>query len=144
MPDPMSDRLQQLHAALEPDDAVAAVYLFGSCARGTATPISDIDIGILFHSAIDASRYFDLRLEFVSRIMGILGTEKVDVVVLNQAPLHLSYEIVTHGKLLLEKDPRQRIAFEADRISRYLDFKPFLAVQVRAAKEHLSKGIYFD
>jgi uncharacterized protein len=144
MLDLSSVRLQQLRAALETDSAIAAVYLFGSCARGTATGISDIDIGILFHSTIDESRYFDLRLEFLSRIMAILMTEKVDLVVLNHAPLHLAHEIVSHGNLLLDRAPRLRASFEADRIGQYLDFKPFLAVQVRAIKEHLAKGTYFD
>ncbi len=139
-----SARLQQLRKALEADSAVAAVYLFGSCARGIATGISDIDIGILFRSSIDESRYFDLKLEFLSRIMAILRTGKVDVVVLNHAPLHLAREIVAYGNLLLDRDPRQRACFEADRVGRYLDFKPLLAVQVRAIKEHLEKGAYFD
>jgi predicted nucleotidyltransferase len=144
MPNFNSARIQQLRAALETDSAVAAVYLFGSSVRGTATGISDIDIGILLHSTIDESRYFDLRLEYLSRIMAILMTDKVDLVVLNHAPPHLAHEIVSHGKLLLDRDPRQRASFEADRIGRYLDFKPFLAVQVRAIKEHLAKGAYFD
>lgn len=144
MSKPNSARLQQLRPALETDSAITAVYLFGSCAHHAATGVSDIDIGILLHSAIDTSRYFNLRLEYLSRIMAILLTEKVDVVILNNAPLHLAHEIVSHGNLLLDRDPRQRAAFEADRIRRFLDFKPFLAVQVRAVKEHLSKGIYFD
>ena len=144
MQDLATNRLQQLREALETDDAVAAVYLFGSCSRGTATGISDVDIGILLHSEVNASRYFDLRLDYLSRIMAILRTGKVDVVVLNHAPIHLAREIVSHGNLLLDRDPRQRASFEADRIGRYLDFKPFLAVQVRAIKEHLAKGVYFD
>jgi predicted nucleotidyltransferase len=137
-------RSQQLREALETDSTIAAVYLFGSHARGTAIGTSDIDIGILFQSGIDASRYFDLRLELIARIMAVLLTEKVDVVVLNDAPLHLTHEVISHGDLLLEKDPRQRAAFEADRIGRFLDFKPFLAAQVSAIKEHLAKGTYFD
>lgn len=144
MRDYASDRLQQLREELGTDDAVAAVYLFGSRSRGTSTGVSDFDIGILFHSKIDESRYFDLRLELLSRIMAILKTEKVDVVVLNSAPIHLAHAIVSRGNLLLDRDPRQRASFEADRIGRYLDYKPFLAVQVRALKEHLAKGVYFD
>ncbi len=129
---------------VEQDGNIAAVYLFGSHARGTASKLSDIDIGILFRSHVDEARYFSLRLEYISRIMELLGTEKVEVVALNNAPLHLAYEIVSHGTMLLDRDPRQRVAFDADRIGRFLDFKPFLAVQLRAIKEHLAKGTFFD
>ena len=139
-----SGRWQNLRAALESDSALTAAYLFGSHARGTNTRMSDIDLAILFQSSINESCYFELRLEYIARIMGILLTERVDLVVLNNVPLHLAYEIVSNGILLLDWDPRQRAAFEADRIGRFLDFKPFLAVQVLAIKTHLSKGTYFD
>lgn len=144
MEDSTGIRLQRLRTVLEQDSAVAAVYLFGSHARGSSTRMSDIDIAVLFHPAIDESRYFELRLDYITRIMEILLTQKVDVVVLNDAPLHLAYEIVSRGILLLDRNPRQRTVFEADRIGRFLDFKPFLEVQVRAIKEQLSKGTYFD
>jgi hypothetical protein len=129
---------------LESDSAIAAVYLFGSHARGTATPLSDIDIAVLFRSVIDESRYFALRLEYLSQAMERLRTEKVDVVILNNAPLHLAYEVVSRAILLLDRDPLCRAAFEADRIGRFLDFKPFLAVQTRALSEQLKGGTFFD
>jgi uncharacterized protein len=139
-----SDRMQKLRIELESESNIVAVYRFGSSARGHATGVSDIDIGILFRSAVDEARYFDLRLKLLTYIMEILGTEKVDVVILNQATPHLAYEVVSHGNLLLDNNPQQRAAFEADRIGRFLDFKPFLAVQARAVKNHLLAGTYFD
>jgi predicted nucleotidyltransferase len=138
------ERLNDFRAALESDGAIAAVYLFGSHARGSATPMSDIDLAILFSSAVDASRYFSLRLEYISRAMEILRTEKVDVVILNQAPLHLAYEIVSRGVLLLDCDSQSRVRFEADRVGQFLDFKPFLAVQTRALRQQLKGGTFFD
>lgn len=45
-------------AALGEGDA--AVYLFGSCARGDVRPRSDIDIGILPRDEIPASFFIDL------------------------------------------------------------------------------------
>jgi predicted nucleotidyltransferase len=137
-------RLPRLRALLKTDGAVAAVYLFGSYARGSPTRTSDIDIAILLHSSIHESQYFSLRLEYIARLMGVLLTERLDVVILNRAPLHLAYEIVTHGTLVVDREPRRRAAFEADCIGRFLDFKPFLATQVEAIKEHLSRGRYFD
>jgi predicted nucleotidyltransferase len=144
MDEPCDPRFKDLSATLEQDGNLAAIYLFGSHARGTASGVSDIDIGLLFRSNIEESRFFSLRLDYIARIMELLRTDHVDAVVLNSAPLHLAYEVVSHGILLLDRDPRQRAAFEADRIGRFLDIKPFLAVQHRALQEHLRKGTFFD
>jgi hypothetical protein len=144
MENPDSARFQHLLAALEADSAIAAVYLSGSHAKGTATRLSDIGIALLLHSSVDESRYFALRLEYLSRVMEMLRTERVEVVVLNSAPLHLAYEIVSRGTLLLDRNPRYRAAFEADSVGRFLDFKPFPAVQPGAIKEHLKRGTFFD
>ncbi len=88
------ERLSDLCAALETDGAIAAVYLFGSHARGASTPLSDIDIAILFLPVIEESRYFALRLDYISRAVGILRADKVDIVIVNRAPCHLAYKVV--------------------------------------------------
>ncbi len=80
----------------------------------------------------------------MARAMETLRTEKVDVVILNNAPLHLAYEIVSYGFVLVDRNPPYRAAFEADRVGRFLDFKPFLAVQVHAIKEQLKRWTFFD
>ncbi len=133
-----------IRAALAADDAIAAVYLFGSHARGTATKLSDVDIALLLDAVVDKSSYFPLRLEYTARMVDLLGSERVEVVVLNEVPLHLAYEIISRGTLLVERNRRYRTAFEADRIGRFLDFKPFLAAQFRAVKQQLRKGTFFD
>jgi predicted nucleotidyltransferase len=139
-----SEGLSRFCTALEPDGRIAAIYLFGSHARGTATALSDIDLAILLHSDLDESRFFSLRLDYITRAMQTLHTEKVDVVILNNAPLHLAYEIVSHGILLVDRNPGYRVAFEADHIGRFLDLKPFLAVQLDALREQLNRGTFFD
>ncbi|MFW6084702.1 MAG: nucleotidyltransferase domain-containing protein, partial [Gemmatimonadota bacterium] len=44
-----------LHAAIEGavsgHPEIAAAYLYGSAARGTATPLSDVDVGLLFRGS---------------------------------------------------------------------------------------------
>ena len=137
-------RFQELSAALATDKNIAAAYVFGSFARGIATALSDIDIAILFRRSVDESRYFDLRLDYLTRIMVLLRAERVDLVILNNAPLHIAYQAVSRGLLLVDGDRGYRVAFEADRIGRFLDFKPFLAVQLRAIKKHLEEGTFFD
>jgi predicted nucleotidyltransferase len=137
-------RFQELSAALATDQNLAAAYVFGSYARGTPTALSDIDIAVLFRRSVDESRYFDLRLDYLTRIMELLRAERVDLVILNNAPLHIAYEAVSKGILIADGDRGYRVAFEVDRIGRFLDFKPFLAVQLRAMKKHLAEGTFFD
>jgi predicted nucleotidyltransferase len=136
--------LEDLCAALRNDRRIAALYLFGSHARGTASRSSDVDLGLLFRREVEASAYFPLRLEYLASFISMLRTSKVDSVVLNDARPHLAYEIVSRGELLVDLCPVERVAFEAERVGRYLDIKPWLAVQLRAAKRQLLTGTFFD
>ena len=43
-----------LAETLATEPAVVAAYLFGSLARGTAGPLSDVDVGLLITSASDS------------------------------------------------------------------------------------------
>ncbi|MFN3982547.1 MAG: nucleotidyltransferase domain-containing protein [Caldilinea sp.] len=51
------------YLADQPDVLVA--YLFGSCARGSATPYSDVDIAVLVPQALSPDQAFDLRLTLI-------------------------------------------------------------------------------
>ncbi|MEE9230186.1 MAG: nucleotidyltransferase domain-containing protein [Acidobacteriota bacterium] len=41
------DMVRAVRAALETETAVTAAYVYGSAARGTSTPISDVDVAVL-------------------------------------------------------------------------------------------------
>lgn len=106
--------------------------------------MSDIDIGILLGKQVPAQEYFQRRLVYIGRCCDILRTDRVDLVILNDAPLLLAYNVVAPRRILVERNRSHRVAFEVDRINRYLDFKPVFDLQVRYVKEHLRRGTYFD
>jgi hypothetical protein len=110
----------------------AAVYLFGSTARGTARPGSDIDIGVLFVAApaatLDAQPY-DLEGALERR----LG-RPVDVIVLNSAPIDLRSRVLRDGQMLFESDRAARIAFEIRTRNEAFDLEPILR-RYRAPRE---------
>lgn len=56
----------------------------------------------------------------------------VDVVILNQAPLVLHNQVLKYGRLVYERDHRQRVAFEVRSRQAYYDFQPMLALLHRA------------
>jgi len=96
-------------------------YVFGSLAGGRASASSDIDV------AIYASRQLGWRdlAAVVNALEKALG-RRADVVVLNEAPLALAYQIVAHGIPVLVKDQNLRVEVETRIVREWLDFKPRL------------------
>ena len=102
--------------------AVAAVYLFGSTARGVGSSASDIDVAVLFDTqppgTLDGA---PLTLEgALERELG----RRVDLVTLNSASADLVHRVLTDGVLVYERDRARRIRFEVARRSEYFDLEP--------------------
>jgi predicted nucleotidyltransferase len=103
---------------------VAAVYLFGSQARGNPRPDSDIDLGLLYLEP-PAGTLLGQPFLLESQLSDALG-RLVQCVVMNQAPPDLVHRILRDQQLLLDRDPSVRVRFEVAARNRYFDLKPFL------------------
>ncbi len=106
------------------DDRLVAAYLFGSVARGTNTPDSDVDVGILLQTT-SSSRLDDLHLTLEGVVERALG-RRTQLVVLNAAPPDLVHRVLRDGRLLLDRDPAARIRFEVKARNEYFDLLPIL------------------
>ncbi len=126
----MNLNLQQLQDSLTAYFAtqsdVALAYLFGSHATGRAGPLSDVDVAVLLTGRPSARVCFDRRLDIIGGLMSLLRTNDVDVVVLNQAPLALRYQVVRSGILVHCVDRQAAIRFRVETWNLYFDFKPIL------------------
>lgn len=100
---------------------VRLAYIFGSVARGRASKISDIDIGVLLAPTLSESERFKLQLRIITDLMAMLKTKKVDVVVMNEAPLILNYEIIKANRAIFVRSESQKIDFEQRITCAYLD-----------------------
>ncbi len=104
----LASRAVELVAAVErtvPD--LVALYVFGSHANATAGLESDIDLGFLATTPMSAEARFELQEELAA----LLGAD-VDLVDLRQAPTVLQMQIVSKGRVLVERDARERVVFE--------------------------------
>ena len=100
------------------DEAIVAVYVFGSCGKGSARPASDLDVAVLLHEQRAPS--FDL-LSFAVHLERACD-RRVDVVVLNRAGEILKREVRRTGVLVFERDARARKRFEVMGRKTYEDF----------------------
>jgi predicted nucleotidyltransferase len=114
----------------EAPDEVVAAWVFGSVARGTAGPASDVDVALLY--AHDPPQtYSALPLRFEGHLEQALA-RRVEILVLNSAPVDLVHRVLRDGVLVLERDRSVRIAFEVRARNAYFDLLPILRRYRRA------------
>ena len=105
--------------------AVRLVYLFGSRATGEQLgPMSDYDFGVLVER--ETADLFALQARLTYEFIQIVDTDLVDVVMLNQAPIELAFNVIDRGVLLYERDLATRVEYEAYVMGRYGDYLPVL------------------
>ena len=106
------------------DHGAAAVYLFGSVARGSAGARSDVDIAVLY--AMDPPATIEgLGLRVEGELEKVLGRE-VQVIVLNRASPDLVHRVLRDGRLVFEHDRSRRVRFEVQARNQYFDMQPIL------------------
>ena len=102
------------------------VYLFGSRVTGQIGPMSDYDVAIQVEVRNDEDA---IRAHFQHAIIQMLNTERVDIVLLDRAPVELAYHIISTGKPLYQRDLLTRVEFEARILGQYGDYLPVLRAQ---------------
>lgn len=105
---------------------IAAAWLYGSVARGTATAGSDVDVALLMSSE-PTGTLADLPAELEAELERRLE-RAVQVVVIDRAPVELAMNVLADGRLLIERDAARRVAFEVRTMKEYWDLVPLLAL----------------
>jgi predicted nucleotidyltransferase len=132
-------RLTELFKS-EPD--VVAAYLFGSQARGDAGPLSDVDLAVWLDDHPDPRARLSRQLALSAQAASLLGTNEVELVVLNGASPLLAQRVIRDGELLAERSAPRRIRLETEAIIRYLDTIPLREELARALERRLAEGTF--
>ena len=117
--------------------SVRVAYLFGSRARGTARPDSDLDIAVLYDPLLDANGRETVRRDVIDRLADSIGAlgERADVVDLNRAGSAVGFRVIRDGRRLLERDRAERVRLEARIARAYDDERPRRELLRRGAIE---------
>lgn len=135
---------------------VAFAYLFGSEAKGNAGPESDVDVAV--HLGTDRERVFSTvragseegsqsvrRKEAALELEGALERDlgrRVQVVVLEDAPLGLAHNVLSTGLLVFCRDDDARRRFFVDHCRRYFDMEHARRIFDRYRLRRLEKGTF--
>jgi predicted nucleotidyltransferase len=118
-------------------EPVVVAYLFGSLARGDAGPLSDVDVAVLLEDNLTPGETLALRLQLMEAVGRALCVERVDVVVLNDAPYLLQHRVIRDGRVLFCRDELARVRYEFRVLRDYLDFRYYEDKYFRALEDRI-------
>jgi predicted nucleotidyltransferase len=113
---------------------VCSAWLFGSMARGTPRPDSDLDVALLFRDrGTTVADVHELIGRIAAHLEGVAPGRRIDLVSLEAQGPVFQHRVLSEGRLVLDTDPRRRVDFESDAYVRYFDFAPLHARAQRMA-----------
>lgn len=113
---------------------VAAVYLFGSYAKGKNHFRSDLDLAIHFENYLSPRESYQKRESFFVELVKKTGLE-ADIIDLANINLILMQEILENNMLLVENNRYKNRVFIAKKILEVLDFQYTLNICLKGSYE---------
>jgi predicted nucleotidyltransferase len=117
----ITDQDERITDYLNKQESVKLAYLFGSVAEGKEGKLSDVDLAVFLDESLSKKERFNLQLKLIAGLTSILKTDRIDLIIMNDAPFSLNHEIIKANHPLLVRDEGNRIDFEHRILSRYLD-----------------------
>jgi len=113
LPADILSRIPRAAKVLLEDPNVVFAYLFGGLASGSVKPLSDVDFAVFVRETANLAEY------------------KLDLVVLNTAPTSLAGRILGNRRVLVDKEPFRRHAYESLTLRKFFDFRLKEALRAR-------------
>ena len=111
---------------------VLAIYLFGSYVKGYAYEGSDLDIGVMPDNRLlkGGEGFYGLQEDLGSHVSDVTGVIKIDLVVIQNAPVTLQNSIIC-GRLLYSRDDDVRMEQEFKIQDNYDDLKDYTDLRLK-------------
>lgn len=119
-------------------------YIFGSAARGTVEPHSDIDVAVLFdEKKVPKENQFDEKVSISEETASACNVHNADVINLNQIidPV-IRFEAVLKGKAILIKDFSANARLVRGILREYEDTRHMRETSYRILREQAKSGAF--
>jgi uncharacterized protein len=114
-------RLRDLAARWLEDRDISAVFLYGSRGRGDERPGSDVDLAVVLRGDLSGRERWRKRLDLLEQASARLGTDSVDLLILEEAPAPVAHRVIRDGRLIVDRDSHRRVEVVENVFRRYLD-----------------------
>lgn len=104
------------------DPIIVSAYIFGSFGTDRQTPLSDLDIAVLFAENIPLME----ELKHAAEVSSLLGLENIDFINLNKAPVQLQHQILLTGTKIFDGRPELTQDFVEKVLEIYHDYQGIL------------------
>jgi predicted nucleotidyltransferase len=117
IPEDIHQKIEPLTDIFTSDSNIVFAYLFGGLLKDKPNPLSDVDVAVYVKN-IKKLDY----LELFGNIANVLGTDEIDLVILNTAQVSFTGRILQNRKVLVDKDPFLRHKYESIILREFFDF----------------------
>jgi len=118
IPKDIRERIDSLVELFQSESNIIFSYLFGGLLKARVSPMSDVDLSVY----VKNPERLDY-LELFSQISELLGTDEIDLIILNDAPLSLAGRILQNRRVLVDKKPFIRHKYESLILREFFDFQ---------------------
>lgn len=115
----MKKEITKIKKYLQKHKNVIFAYIFGSMAKKTERADSDIDLAVFLEGK---KGFLKLKMQIYDDIINDLEVSNIDLVLLNEENLPLSYRVLRDGTLIVDKNPHKRHIYESLALRKYFDF----------------------
>lgn len=114
------------------------IIIFGSKVTGRDRRESDIDVAVKFKEKFPSiQKRGKIYAELFTEISGCFPQQKVDLVFLEEVPLHFQFKIVTEGEIMYASSLNKALEFKERIINIYCDYKFFIDQYFEGIKERI-------
>lgn len=138
---PIESYSPQLNAAFEKHGVILA-YLYGSQVTGNASPLSDVDIAVLFSRGVSKGERFTRLLTLMADLAYVFQRDDVKVLDLLEGTPLLNNNIRLHGRVVYCVDEHAQAEFVLRALQQFVDTEPLRREQNRYLQEKIRRGLF--
>lgn len=119
---------------------VLFAYIFGSQVSRHTHPESDVDFAVYLRKSIGEEERRSILLSLLGVLSQACRTDDVDLVILNEAPPLLAFEVLRNGVLIYCSDDDARVEFQVRTLQAHEDTIPLRRILSEAMADRLRSG----